>query len=83
MANDLADAVVAADISPRAVRFTKFNAHLNGPRFAARITPCVSDAFEGIRSLKRHQMVYAAIGDDMQKVHALSINARSPSEPMA
>ena len=41
----------------------------------------VSDQFEGVRSLKRHQMVYAAIGDDMQKVHALSINARSPSEP--
>lgn len=47
----------------------------------------VSDAFEGVRSLKRHQMVYSAIGDDMQKVHALSISARSPGErepaPMA
>jgi stress-induced morphogen len=40
-----------------------------------------------VRSLKRHQMVYSAIGDDMQKVHALSISARSPGErepaPMA
>ena len=40
----------------------------------------VSDAFEGIRSLKRHQMVYAAIGDEMPKIHALSINARAPGE---
>ena len=36
--------------------------------------------FEGVRSLKRHQMVYAAVGDDMPLIHALSINARAPGE---
>ena len=40
----------------------------------------ITDAFEGVRSLKRHQMVYAAVGDDMPLIHALSINARAPGE---
>ena len=39
-----------------------------------------SPAFEGVRSLKRHQMVYAALGDDMQLIHALSIKASAPGE---
>jgi stress-induced morphogen len=43
----------------------------------------VSGAFEGVRSLKRHQMVYAAVGDDMPIIHALSIRALAPGEPGA
>lgn len=43
----------------------------------------VSSAFEGVRSLKRHQMVYAAVGDDMPLIHALSIRAMAPGEPGA
>lgn len=43
----------------------------------------VSSAFEGVRSLKRHQMVYAAVGDDMPLIHALSIKAMAPGEPGA
>ena len=45
--------------------------------FALQIT---SESFAGVRSLKRHQMVYAAIGDDMPLIHALSIKARAPGE---
>ena len=40
----------------------------------------VSDAFTGVRSLKRHQMIYAAVGDDMKLIHALSIKAMAPDE---
>ena len=40
----------------------------------------VSEAFEGVRALKRHQMVYAALGDDMKAIHALSIKAIAPGE---
>ena len=46
LANDLAEHVVACDISPRAVRFTNFNAHLNG--LDSRLTACVSDVYSSI-----------------------------------
>jgi len=41
----------------------------------------VSDAFSGMRGLKRHQTVYQALGDDMKVIHALSIKALAPGEP--
>jgi len=41
----------------------------------------VSSAFAGKRSLQRHQMVYAALGDKMGgDIHALSIQALTPEE---
>jgi BolA family transcriptional regulator, general stress-responsive regulator len=41
----------------------------------------VADAFEGKTSVQRHQLVYKALGDMMkQQIHALGINAISPSE---
>lgn len=41
----------------------------------------VADAFEGKSSVQRHQMIYKALGDLMkQQIHALGINALSPSE---
>lgn len=41
----------------------------------------VADAFEGKSSVQRHQLVYKALGDLMkQQIHALGINALSPSE---
>ena len=43
----------------------------------------VSDAFTGVRGLKRHQMIYSALGDDMQLIHALSIKAIAPDEMQA
>jgi sulfur transfer protein SufE/stress-induced morphogen len=45
--------------------------------FALRI---VSEAFEGASSLKRHQMVYAALQEEMKLIHALSIKTATPSE---
>jgi BolA protein len=41
----------------------------------------VASAFEGQSLVKRHQMVYQALGDLMkQQIHALSIQAFSPFE---
>ncbi len=44
----------------------------------------VAPQFAGMRTLARHQMVYAALGGRMGgEIHALSINARTPEEAAA
>jgi acid stress-induced BolA-like protein IbaG/YrbA len=44
-------------------------------------TLVVSDDFEGLRQLQRHQLVYRALGDKMGgEIHALSIRALTPAE---
>ena len=41
----------------------------------------VSDQFSDLNLVKRHQLIYQALGDLMQhEIHALSINALTPSE---
>ena len=45
--------------------------------FALRIA---SPAFEGVGSLQRHKMVYAALDEEMKLIHALSIKAGTPAE---
>lgn len=40
----------------------------------------VSDAFEGLSSLKRHQRVYKALGDIMNVIHAFSQQTYTVSE---
>jgi acid stress-induced BolA-like protein IbaG/YrbA len=41
----------------------------------------VSPQFEGQRPLRRHQMVYACLGDRVgNEIHALSIRAFTPDE---
>lgn len=42
----------------------------------------VSPAFEGMRSIARHQRVYATLGSRIQsdEVHALSMKTYTPSE---
>jgi len=41
----------------------------------------VAEQFAGKRSLQRHQLVYAAIGDAVgREIHALSIEALTPAE---
>lgn len=40
----------------------------------------ISQSFTGVLPLKRHQMVYTALGDMMQTdIHALSIDAEPPT----
>ena len=44
-------------------------------------TLVVSEAFEGLRPLQRHQLVYRALGARMGgEIHALSIRALTPAE---
>jgi BolA protein len=41
----------------------------------------VAEVFEGRSLVQRHQLIYNALGDMMkQEIHALGINALSPSE---
>lgn len=41
----------------------------------------VSEQFEGLLPLKRHRLVFDAVGDLMQQqIHALSIQAKTPAE---
>jgi acid stress-induced BolA-like protein IbaG/YrbA len=44
-------------------------------------TLVVSEAFEGLRPLQRHQLIYRALGARMGgEIHALSIRALTPAE---
>lgn len=40
----------------------------------------VSGAFAGLRPVQRHQRVYAALGDLMQRFHALALHTWTPEE---
>lgn len=41
----------------------------------------VSPRFDGLSPVKRHQLVYGALADEMKSgVHALAITSRTPSE---
>ena len=49
-----------------------------GSHFQATV---ISKAFEGKSRVKRHQMVYAALGDGMKSaIHALTIRTLTPAE---
>ncbi|MGI9265297.1 MAG: BolA family protein [Gammaproteobacteria bacterium] len=50
----------------------------DGTHFAALV---VSEEFQGLRPLQRHQLVYAALGEKVgREIHALSIQASTPEE---
>ena len=50
----------------------------DGTHFAALV---VSPAFDGLRPLQRHQLVYKTLGSLVgREIHALSITARTPAE---
>ncbi|MFG6430590.1 BolA family protein [Roseateles sp. LYH14W] len=50
----------------------------DGRHFFATI---VSDEFAGLTRIKRHQRVYAALGERMkEQIHALSMKTLSPEE---
>jgi acid stress-induced BolA-like protein IbaG/YrbA len=53
----------------------------DGRHFFATI---VSPEFEGLTRIKRHQRVYAALGDRMrEQIHALSMKTLTPAEAAA
>ncbi len=45
-------------------------------------TTVISESFEGLSTLKRHQSVYAAVNSAITsgELHALTITAKTPSE---
>jgi acid stress-induced BolA-like protein IbaG/YrbA len=50
----------------------------DGHHFEALV---VSSAFEGLARVRRHQLVYATLGDRMrEEVHALSMTTLTPDE---
>jgi acid stress-induced BolA-like protein IbaG/YrbA len=50
----------------------------DGRHFQALI---VSNAFEGLSKVRRHQLVYGALGDRMRdEIHALSMTTLTPAE---
>ncbi|MFK7955686.1 MAG: BolA family protein [Lysobacterales bacterium] len=50
----------------------------DGVHFSATV---VSQAFEGVSTLKRHRMVYATLGDKMGgEIHALALRTLSVAE---
>ena len=50
----------------------------DGRHFQALI---VSEAFEGLTKVRRHQLVYGALGDRMrEEIHALSMTTLTPAE---
>jgi acid stress-induced BolA-like protein IbaG/YrbA len=50
----------------------------DGAHFQALI---VSGAFAGLSKVRRHQLVYAALGDRMrEEIHALSMTTLTPEE---
>ena len=48
-------------------------------KFVANV---VSDAFDGLTTIKRHKLVYACVNDEIAsgELHALTIVARTPAE---
>ncbi len=41
----------------------------------------VSDEFEGLSKIKRHQRVYQALGDHLkEQIHALTLHTHTPEE---
>jgi acid stress-induced BolA-like protein IbaG/YrbA len=51
----------------------------DGSKFIARV---VSDSFDGLSTLKRHKLVYAALNEHITSgaIHALTIKAYTPAE---
>ncbi len=39
-----------------------------------------SEQFDGLNAVKRHQKVYAALGELMQQIHALALHTYTPAE---
>jgi acid stress-induced BolA-like protein IbaG/YrbA len=57
---------------------THLEVHGDGAHFEAVV---VSPQFEGLARVRRHQLVYAALGDRMrEEIHALSMKTLSPDE---
>ncbi|MBX2881838.1 MAG: BolA/IbaG family iron-sulfur metabolism protein [Granulosicoccus sp.] len=68
-----------SDLVEQAIADSKADITGDGSKFEARV---VSDAFEGLPTIKRHKMVYAVLDEHIKSgaIHALSIKAYTSSE---
>lgn len=78
-----------ATLSPSAIDLID-DSHLHAGHAGARSggrhyrLTIVSEQFSGRRTMERHRIIYAALGDLMQHdIHALSIVARAPDDAPA
>jgi acid stress-induced BolA-like protein IbaG/YrbA len=73
------DAQQVADLIRRSIPHARVDVQSeDNTHFAALL---VGAAFEGLRPLARHQLVYRALGERMgREIHALSIEAYTPQE---
>jgi acid stress-induced BolA-like protein IbaG/YrbA len=61
-----------------AIECTRLEVHGDGQHFEALI---VSSAFNALSRVRRHQLVYAALGERMRdEIHALSMTTLTPAE---
>lgn len=78
--------ILSAALSPTVIRVADDSASHAGHAGAASggghfYLTIVSDQFESLNRIKRHQKIYQALGDLMQsEIHALSIKAFTPEE---
>jgi len=73
------DAMQIAELIRQALPDVRVHVHSDdNTHFAARL---VGSAFQGLRPVARHQLVYRALGERMgREIHALSIEAYTPQE---
>ena len=73
------DATQIAELIRRALPDVRVEVQTDdNTHFAARL---VGSAFQGLRPVARHQLVYRALGERMgREIHALSIEAYTPQE---
>ena len=77
---DRIDAALVAAFSPKHfVVEDESHFHHRGEQTHYKVI-IVSDLFDGVSRVKRHQQVYAALGDIMQQIHSLAIHAYTMSE---
>jgi len=62
-------------------KITDADVSINGDGYKYEAT-VISEAFEGLNTLKRHQLVYAAVNSAITsgELHALTIIAKTPKE---
>jgi acid stress-induced BolA-like protein IbaG/YrbA len=66
------------DLIKNAVGAVEISVQGDGDHFEATV---VSPAFEGKSMVAQHQMIYAALGDLMQKeIHALALRTYTPAQ---
>lgn len=77
---DNIDAALVAAFSPLVCEvINESHMHSRGSESHFKVV-LVSDIFDSLGRVKRHQKVYEAMGSIMEQIHALAIHAYTPNE---